>query len=92
MVAYSVDAETLRSTADKMQGVRDGATKADDPEGGDWGNAALAQATSALTAKMNETWAARTEELDEIVSRLRSTADLYERADRESVPQVTEAD
>lgn len=86
MVAYTVEPEALRATAGQVQSASDRATAPLWPADGDLGHAGLADAANALTAKSSSSWAARSEELDAIAQRLRSSAEIYERADIESVP------
>jgi hypothetical protein len=86
MVAYTVDPEALRASAKQVQSIRDAAVIPAWGPAGDMGHAALNDAVGAFTAEVSESWTARTDELDAVASRLRISAELYQRADIESVP------
>jgi hypothetical protein len=84
MVKFAVDPESLRAAADVVDGIRGDAGNFTETCPADPGHAALATAISQVAGKVTTSWSEHTKGLEEIASRLRSSADLYERADRDS--------
>ena len=90
MVSFSVDPEALDSAADKVQAIADETTSSQVSTEPDWGNGELASAAAEHREAFNASWSEQLEQVEDVASRLRTTADAYEEADRESVPGTGE--
>lgn len=90
---FSVDPDALRPVADKIDAIRaevaaGGVSGLD----GDVGHADLATAAADLQVKASSSWSEQVRALQEVVTRLRGSAALYEKADQDAVPRVAAAD
>jgi hypothetical protein len=81
MTTFSVDPAAVRAAGTQLEDARGSVPTASWPEGTDFGHAGLATAATDYTARLSGLWVNRLEELDEIASRLRTSADAYEQAD-----------
>jgi hypothetical protein len=87
MVRFVVDPEELSTTAAAVESIRGEAGSFLETCSADAGNADVAAAISEMLSQVASTWQSQTPELDEISNRLRTTADLYRRADLDSAPR-----
>lgn len=85
MTAFSVDPEAVRAAATQLEQARDSAPAPRWPGNVEFGHAALQATAGEFTSGTTEVWSNRIEELGEIVSRLRVSADSYEEADAAEV-------
>jgi hypothetical protein len=81
MTTFSVDPTAVRAAATQLEDARCSVPAASWLNGTDFGHATLATAAADYTTHLSELWENRLEELDEIASRLRTSADAYEQAD-----------
>ncbi|WJS90911.1 MULTISPECIES: hypothetical protein [Microbacterium] len=89
---FSVDPDALRPVAEKIDAIRaevaaGGVSGLD----GDVGHADLAAAAAGLQAKASSSWSEQVRALQEVVTRLRGSASLYEKADQDAVPRAAAA-
>lgn len=85
MSKFSVDPESLRTTAARLEGVRDSAGAFMETCPANVGHADVARSVSTLAVDTADSWKSAVADLAHLVERLRQSADLYERTDRDVV-------
>lgn len=92
MVRFSVDPGPLRAVADKVDAVRaEVAAGSVGVAGGDVGHPDLANAAAAFQSKASTSWSEQVQALEEIVTRLRGSASVYDSADQDAAPRTASA-
>jgi len=86
MVRFSADADALRSTATQLDAVRDDAGSFTETCTNDVGHPGLAEALSEAAARAVDGWASAVADIEEMATRLRSSANVYEVADNDFAP------
>ncbi|MDZ5144924.1 MULTISPECIES: hypothetical protein [Microbacterium] len=85
MPRFSVDPEALRTSAARLEDLRDAAGSFTETCPADIGHAAAENAISRLAVDTADAWRSAVEDLGHLVERLRQSADLYERTDQDLV-------
>lgn len=85
MPKFAVDPDALRATAAEVDDVRHTAGAFDETCPADVGHAGLAKAISLLAADNARSWNDASDDLGRLAERLRQSAELYERTDRDLV-------
>lgn len=82
----------MRPIADKIDAIR-GEVAAGGVSGveGEVGHADLAAAAAGLQAQASSSWSEQVRALQEVVTRLRASASLYEKADQDAAPRAAAA-
>jgi replicative DNA helicase len=86
MVRFAVDPDALDAAADAVTEIRADAGHLSAEATADVGHAALSSVVSQFMSAASDSWRSRVQELEEISSRLRASAEVYQRADIESAP------
>ncbi|MEZ3158110.1 type VII secretion target [Microbacterium sp. BWR-S6Y] len=84
MTVFAADPESLRSSAKLYEGIRDDAGSFTESCASDLGHDAITAGLSEVAGMVGTAWSQQAAALEEIASRLRTSADLYEQADTNS--------
>ncbi len=87
MSTFCVEPEALRVAAARLRGARQSESEPRWPTLPNFGEQVLQAAARAFAQNVAAVWSARAEEFDELVERLRASADAYEQADLDGVPR-----
>lgn len=85
MSTFSVEPEALRAAAEQLRGAMQAERAPEWPALPDFGEQVLQDAARAFARNVIPVWATRMEEFEEVVERLRASADAYEQADLDGV-------
>jgi len=85
MSTFCVEPEALRVAAAQLRGARQAEPAPQWPALPDFGEQVIQAVARAFAQKVIAVWATRAEEIDEVVERLRASADAYEQADLDGV-------
>lgn len=85
MSSFSVEPEALRTAAKQLADALQGEPPPRWPVQRDLGNQDLNDTAQSFARNVARVWSTRIEEFDEVVARLRASADAYEQADEDGV-------